>query len=332
MAFSISQPHVYLTALYCETLLHGMYTILFGTTIYLLVMQRPRTPVNMWFTGMTVVMYSLATAHAALCLHQALSKLAFSDEGKLHIVVVPSSSPEYTKLALEVINCFLGDTIMLWRAWTLWRKNVPVCLTPAILFLGSIATGIGMVYECAKTSSEADYQSDTCGRWAISWTAMTLATNAAATGIITYNSWVYHCDIRRILGPSASPLHRHVSLLLIESGSLYCCTFALLLALVATKQDGAYVLNHMIPQLTGIYPTLVLVLICLKLTRSDMNSRPPRFPTSSPRLRQMSASPDSNLSGVPLESRMEIAISREIQFMSDTKPIGLVHDDTCFAL
>ncbi|KAI0068049.1 hypothetical protein BV25DRAFT_1911078 [Artomyces pyxidatus] len=305
MPVTVSSPSVYFAALYVETLLHGMYTVLCFTTLYILVFNRPRTAVNACMTGITVVMYGLATAHSALCLTQAFTGF-FPSEGEVRISTSPSSTLEYTKLALEVINCLFGDAIVLWRVLILWRRNYVACLVPACLFAGSMATGMSMIYACSRTSESPAVMASGCGRWIVSWMVSNVAMNAAATGVVTYFAWLYR-DVRRTLGPSASRPHFILFLLVIESGSLYCCTFAVLLILFTLGIDGAYILNHMIPQLTGIYPTLIIVLICLKLTRGDITIERPQ----SQRPKRSHA--DSSHSDTSLVSRLQITISQEVE-------------------
>ncbi|KAK0213902.1 hypothetical protein IW262DRAFT_282489 [Armillaria fumosa] len=53
---------------------------------------------------------------------------------------------------------------------------------------------------------------------------------------------------------------------MIESGIFYCCTWLATVIIAVTASNGIYILFCMLAQLTAIYPTLIIALVCLKST------------------------------------------------------------------
>ncbi|KAK0204549.1 hypothetical protein DFS33DRAFT_1273640 [Desarmillaria ectypa] len=88
-------------------------------------------------------------------------------------------------------------------------------------------------------------------------------------GIILWRAWVlWKCDRRILCESLAAQFCKQNSILafLIESGMLYCCTwFAAIFAFVFSS-NGIYIMLGMLAQLTAIYPTLIITLVCARAT------------------------------------------------------------------
>ncbi|KAI0320377.1 hypothetical protein OF83DRAFT_1169408 [Amylostereum chailletii] len=277
MSLKASQPSVYFATLYAESLLHGIYTVLFGLAVYAIVRGKVSLPSNanldfpskkskrrlewkgFWLMMVTIAMFCVATIHSAIGLRQAFSELVVED-GVVIFNNSPASPWEYTKLALEVVNCVLGDVIVLWRVlkigFPLGVNYLALC-SLLCLFAGSAVAGIGMVFTASRTISSDDIVHEPLNAWIIAWSSLTLATNVFATAII-FRTWfgTAHGVADK------KPLHHQILATMIESGCFYSCTFALFLVLFGLGLDASYILNHVVPQLAGIYPTLIIVLVC----------------------------------------------------------------------
>ncbi|THH19581.1 hypothetical protein EW146_g1624 [Bondarzewia mesenterica] len=240
----ISQPEVCFIAFYSEIMLHGMYTVLFLMTMYLLVFTRKKSRLQIVLSIVTLAMYGIATAHSALYLKQVLETFMNAESSGSFDLNEVSSPIEYTKVALEVINCTIADSVFLWRAWILSGKNTWCCLVPCGLLLGSAVAGFGMVYESSKANGSIVFLRQVAGHWTISWVTLTLTTNIVITGLVTYQAW----NLRRQSGPTMA---NSVLFRLIECGILYSLSFIVLLILFVVGLNASYVLNHMIPQITA---------------------------------------------------------------------------------
>ncbi|RDX44029.1 hypothetical protein OH76DRAFT_1123452 [Lentinus brumalis] len=271
---SISLPKAYFVALLCEAILHGVYTVLFAGTMYLLLApgRKRRTKrtslANVNMTILTVIMYSLSTAHLALSMQQNL--IAFFEQqaadGRLSILNDQGNPLVYCQIAIEVVNCLLSDSIVCWRTWVLWARSYKVIALPALCILGGLASGLGLVRAFVISPPGQAVYSDEIMQWFSAVAALTCVANLYAISAISYKAW-RSLQALRVLKNSSTHgggYHRTILLIFIESGAIY--------SVVLIGDNGVYIIADMIPHFTGIYPTGIIILVSLNLTfHDDMN-------------------------------------------------------------
>ncbi|KAK0235604.1 hypothetical protein EDD85DRAFT_608495 [Armillaria nabsnona] len=54
--------------------------------------------------------------------------------------------------------------------------------------------------------------------------------------------------------------------ILIESGVLYSCSWFIAIVIILCGNNGVYIIIDMLSQLTTLYPTLIMTLVCLRST------------------------------------------------------------------
>lgn len=115
---------------------------------------------------------------------------------------------------------------------------------------------------------------------------LTLATNISATALIAYKAWRHRCSIKEHLcdGNARTRVEKVLSLL-VESGAIYCGFWALSVgsyflpggqdAVRSSKPSGDIALGDVIcstaVQISGIYPTIIIILVCIQKTHCDKN-------------------------------------------------------------
>ncbi|KZV65598.1 hypothetical protein PENSPDRAFT_737634 [Peniophora sp. CONT] len=188
----------------------------------------------------------------------------------------------------------MGDLVIISIAFTLeiHQGRIPSIVTqrcmlyaiPAFFLAISCATGAGMVW----TSPGADVMSNmpvkpSSRGFAVAWMSFNLVTNLVYTAV-----FVYEFLLRRkqhnegnlsVYGGSFNAF----LFTFIFCGLLYCFTFLILLALYLTDRRIYWVANHMIPQLTGIYPITTIAVVAVK-----KNNAPSTLPYSFNRPRSRS--------------------------------------------
>ncbi|KAI0032762.1 hypothetical protein K488DRAFT_85584 [Vararia minispora EC-137] len=233
----------------------GMYTVLFFLTVHQLWSKKGRFKKLPKLLAV-LVMYCVGTLHSALFLWEIISSLIFI-EGIAVYDNPPSSRYEYSKLALEVVNCLIGDFVVVWRAWTLGmtigRSRYALCAPPLLLLIATGVSGAGMVVTSAGFDIISYWPNASLRKWTIVWAVLTIATNFVVTLVIICEAWMRARRLHQANGPVQG-----LMILCAESGLLYACTFAVLLVLFLVNSHGAFIMNHMIPQLAGIYPTVLV--------------------------------------------------------------------------
>ncbi|VDB90262.1 unnamed protein product [Peniophora sp. CBMAI 1063] len=268
-----------------ETGLFGTFTTLAVYAVYTFTTQENglARPAQSAMMAVTLVMYSISLAHWSLQVRMINGNYTTYLGAGAHFV-----DPRIVPLALISVNIILGDGIVLWRACVFWRRNRLVYALSIGLFVFIVGLNIANVVVEAAFMAEPDKNV----RWMNeAWTqpafsdsaygaaalALSLATNAASTIAIGWKTWIHRRKVLRYLTEfSPRSIVDKVLTLLWESGCIYCITWILYivsnkLALsapspvgVGTIALGVDYFNRLMAQLTGIYPTLVLVLVALE--------------------------------------------------------------------
>ncbi|VDB94513.1 unnamed protein product [Peniophora sp. CBMAI 1063] len=274
---SVSQEPtgVYFAALYAETLTYGIYCPLFALCMLKLGrdinakdsnLRRAKRP-KVLLICLTIMMFCVGTTHSAIFLRQA------STSTDVEMVSKHRSREryEYSKLLLGVVNCLLGDLIILYTAFRMetiiGRTRPSSCSTPgctriilyifpSLFLLASL--GIGMLSTCDGVDVIAgQVQSPSLRSWPGAWLSLVLATNVISTLVFAYEY------------TTRGMQHK-------AERVLYCCMIAILLVLFIVNVNVRYVFSHILPQLAGIYPTGVVVVVAISTNDPAINLLPLR--------------------------------------------------------
>ncbi|KAK0193141.1 hypothetical protein F5146DRAFT_979740 [Armillaria mellea] len=268
---ALSLPSAYFIALGLEILLNGMYTSLFIASMCLLLMKRNKTKVIITMIVVNSIMWAVATSHMSVSFRQNYVAFLKQHAADGSGVFEDNASPTiYSQLTLESINIVLGDSIVIWRAWTLWSRKTWVIFTSATLLAGTAAAAVGLVRAFATAPPGISiFNNEILSSWAIAFIASTLVTNVWATTLVAYRTWTHSKIIREITGEGLADRFRRqngVLSLLIESGVFYSATWFIVIIVFICGNNGVYIVVDMLSQLTAIYPTLIITLVCLQST------------------------------------------------------------------
>ncbi|KAI0056908.1 hypothetical protein BV25DRAFT_1920556 [Artomyces pyxidatus] len=170
------------------------------------------------------------------------------------------------------INYILSDAIVVWRALTLWSSDRRVLFILLIFMLGTIAAAgsdLGLsLSQLFDTHDVVEDQSNAKqGRRALILVGPTLATNVCATLLIAYKAWSYRVFVKAHLNEdSAATKVEKIFALLVESGVAYCVMWILyiLAAFRVFPGPGPSIMDGIMVQISGIYPTIIIILVCLQ--------------------------------------------------------------------
>ncbi|EIM91597.1 uncharacterized protein STEHIDRAFT_108117 [Stereum hirsutum FP-91666 SS1] len=173
---------------------------------------------------------------------------------------------EQTLMILGVVNYVVSDAVVVWRCWLLWGKKRWILMVPVVLFIATFAGAIAFVAFDVKAlafSSTYKEQEKTIKDYLarddlIIW-CLTLSTNIWATLMISFKAWKHRKCLSTMLrqGSKKTQLEKLMALL-VESGAFYCIGFLLIYALTRT---GSFVMDGVMVQIAGIYPTILIVLV-----------------------------------------------------------------------
>ncbi|KZV65600.1 hypothetical protein PENSPDRAFT_689757 [Peniophora sp. CONT] len=203
---------------------------------------------------------------------------------------------EYIKLSLGVVNCFLGDLIILSIVFKMLQKgkectpfNLLAHLGPArtslyailcFLLMDSLAAGIGMLCTCMGLDVlSGGVTSPGLRGWPGAWLSLVLATNLMSTFIFAYEFVLrWKQRKRENITVFGGPLEQFFVALMC-TGAIYCCTLTVMLVLFIINSNVRYVFSHMIPQFAGIYPTATIVIVAFSTNDPSIQPSSTRAPT-----------------------------------------------------
>ncbi|KAI0030278.1 hypothetical protein K488DRAFT_87913 [Vararia minispora EC-137] len=274
-----------------ETAAFGSFCALFAVAVSVFIKRGLQQRRSVLMFLLIILMFLLSAAHWAFQVAFVSSNWLVREEAVLQPGAVP--------IALETVNVLLSDAIVLWRMCVLWRNDVAILVLAGVLWLVNIGVSIANVISEYYWQThpmqymlqvQPIYTDTVLGSVAL---ALSLASNLAATSLISWKAWRHRQLIRRHLSSGAKRTRvERVMSLLIESGTLYCVIWILYTInsrssamninhkLADASQTpngqpfvvtfyGTEYFNRFMAQLTGIYPTIIIVLVALQKTHCE---------------------------------------------------------------
>ncbi|KAJ7643684.1 hypothetical protein FB45DRAFT_895745 [Roridomyces roridus] len=252
--------------------LHGIYTTLVTIALYSMWMSKTTLATRKALIAAVLFMFACANI-------QVISQVVFTIiqifEFGLHPPADDALRIRNIRLSENVfgrINYFMSDVIVVWRAWVLWQENgrVKILLTFCILlsFAGVTAdmTVIGLyLFGNPKFLPT--------GPKRLALIIPLMITNFVATVLFGVKAWQYRQQIKEFLGvPKDRRTNvERILVLLTESGGIYCLIWIpqLFIYLSSTNPTnlGYIIVVNMLPQLSAIYPVIIVLLVALERTQ-----------------------------------------------------------------
>ncbi|KAH8797109.1 hypothetical protein DL96DRAFT_1006790 [Flagelloscypha sp. PMI_526] len=268
-------------ALFCESFLYGVYTILcaFAVCIFWKGAALSRTWLGLLIRILTLFLYGISTAHLIVSLCEAYKRFTVTADPHISYNDIHAYPQLYAvSLILDVINCIIADIILTWRVWVLYNCSIKALVAPVFLLVFTIAMTAITVNELSKNLGTTAPLSVVFSPSVLPWTSYGLAcsilvTNVLCTGLISWKVVLHHCSLKNAgLGHLAST-YRWIALIVCESGALYLMIWILFIIFAAIGHPAIFVITYFVAQLTGIVPTLVVVLVSLKADSSSEHTR-----------------------------------------------------------
>ncbi|KAH9926555.1 uncharacterized protein BXZ73DRAFT_49327 [Epithele typhae] len=264
----------YFVGLFCETILYGEHTHMLACSTS-----------SIFETGMHTVL-AVWTMSLLLRLSAGGERAHFRCIRDRFLPLTVSPPPQ----------CILGDAIVCWRTWVLYGRDWRVLIFPVSCIVGSIVSAFGLCVLIAKSGSGEQFYTGSTVPWFLVFGVCTFIPNFYS--VLNLNSSRHRRrDLRKanvqILGSSKS---WSALLIIVESGAVYCISLAIgfnfptscadgrfdqiiVVILFLLDHNGMYIMVKMLTLITGIYPTVIIVLVCLKMTVYDNVTRVETLPS-----------------------------------------------------
>ncbi|KAF7320486.1 hypothetical protein HMN09_00132100 [Mycena chlorophos] len=279
-----------------ETFCLSIYTVFFGLALYSIYRKPTKSATHLIMLAVVVYLYSSSLVlwavnasgwfmYTRLTLTPSNTTMSLADRlTAMDNWPTPLAVPVE---ALFMFNMIVGDSVVIWRVWSIYGRSLRAIAIPALFLLASL--GFTITDIICLTTSGYGRNSTVAGSGAIcpnaeliSW-AVSVGTNASCTILIGIKAWKHRRLMRTLQMSSSSPRFSvdRVLSLLVESGSIYCLFLDQLTQVVLflpesdTNYYAFYILGALGDQISGLYPTLIIVIVNFHQTiwDADPNSR-----------------------------------------------------------
>jgi len=254
--FSLSE----LVALSVESFFYGIYFVLFGSAVKVLLNKRKSISGTTPLLALAGVLGVLITWHvltdAARLVYAFKRDLAPLGPDLYYANVASTLSLIKTSLYLVITVIF--DAFILYRCFVVWDRNCLVILLPFLVFLADIGTGIAAVQGLSGLTKGDTVFIQKQEKITKSFLSSTVAVNGLCTLLIAYRLWTRHSTLRD--SRKAFGLTREAAIMA-ESGAIYSITMILVIATYASKSNSFNVFLDMASPVIGVAFSLIVLRI-----------------------------------------------------------------------
>ncbi|GBE85106.1 predicted protein [Sparassis crispa] len=185
------------------------------------------------------------------------------------------------KVGLHTVNSIVGDGVVVWRCYLIWTREWRMCIIPILLVIASATCGFAQTVFFARGTDLHSAFSPELKIWNGALFSLSLVTNVIVTCLIAVRAWY----MLNLSGGTSSFRYWRVLVMVIESGMIYSVALICEISLYFLNLNAFYIVYDPIGQLTGITPTLILVLAGLEMTTNDVHSRMTKRTLTKPHFR-----------------------------------------------
>jgi len=174
--------------------------------------------------------------------------------------------PGVFTIAVYIVLIFLGDALLMKRAWTVWNYNIWVIISTSVLLAASTATSI------LYTVVNVYLDSFTFAR-IMPFGFLSLASNMLGTGLIAGKLLYLRFSVNQILGNEHGKAYTNTVAIIVESAALYTVVAFVYLVMYLVCTPVMYTVKVTLFQVQPIASLLIILRIARKhaVTRAQMS-------------------------------------------------------------
>ncbi|KAJ7599297.1 hypothetical protein C8J56DRAFT_1093849 [Mycena floridula] len=256
---SISPQRACLISLWFETLLYGIFLVFFCTSIYVLLVKKLHGAINRPLLAASILMFLLISAHLACDLVRAIQAFTTARDPFEYYSDFPNHYMG-VKAILYYFTNLVGDTIILYRCWTIWNHDIRVMVVPMFLYITDLGAGVVSIHALININPEGEFFKELTV-WFLTYLSLTVTVNTVCTLLIATRIWY----ITRSTNRTWSSGHdiRTVAIMLIESAAIYPALLFVMIGTFVAGTYGQYIALDSLPNVVGIVFELIIVRVGL---------------------------------------------------------------------
>ncbi|KAJ7206309.1 hypothetical protein GGX14DRAFT_568281 [Mycena pura] len=262
-----------------ETVLYAIFTILIITSSNILIGRGLQGRPAKIMLGVTLVMYGLSTYDWAVDIHLLRDDLKVFLPADLmqpppdHARRIAVNAALHISQAITNNICtMLSDTVVCWRVYVVYGQRRSVLVVAAILltllFTGIITCNLTEIGKGFPSITNLHRLVPTQLQIDVVTLILSALVNIWATGMIGYKAWRCRQSIKRYLKDTSKRTFSESMLALFtETGVVYTTLWILKNIIVIPNVEPTSYTDYasmVMYQVTGMYPTLIIILIALR--------------------------------------------------------------------
>ncbi|EIN03512.1 hypothetical protein PUNSTDRAFT_139506 [Punctularia strigosozonata HHB-11173 SS5] len=256
---ALSELQYTFVQLFCAVFVWGMYTTLMMVLALVLALgSRSLTKPRLAMFGVGVLMYLVASCHTSIVFSGFISGPNNRDNAKLL----------QSTIILAQIQFILYDIVLIWRVWVIWG-HLWWAIAPQIVSL-IVSCGLTFQVAAAVTSPNARV-------FPVASAALTLANTILSTLLIVCRLEYMQYRIRKVASgvaaTSSGQRYTGIVMMFVESGAIVTAAQIISFILQQINSPALHVVLNMLPQILGLFPTSIILLVHLDMVPGSRESQ-----------------------------------------------------------
>ncbi|KAI0313855.1 hypothetical protein OF83DRAFT_1175276 [Amylostereum chailletii] len=205
-------------------------------------------------------------------------------EGNTNALSALNTKWSFVYLVLFQLNVYLSDAVALWRVYVIWGRRKSIVCSIAVILITLVGVNIIIIllqvavkFPASVPKHLLSFADRIGGRTYIAYFAVSAFANVWATFMVAWKAWSHRREIRQHLrNRTVKGSVESILMMLVESSVVYSILAILQMldtdsGALRTLSTGPYYyyLTNIMVQVSGMYPTVVIVLAALQKLHGD---------------------------------------------------------------
>ncbi|KAF5315866.1 hypothetical protein D9611_004943 [Ephemerocybe angulata] len=256
----------YLVAYWVEAILFGVYTFLYGITVYVSSKTRMKDNVTAFIIsfGGNTTLFGLALIHNSLSVYRITKAFGLHGGDTAQAAAAPAmflvnfkNWEAFAQVLIILIIIWIGDLLGIYRCWVIWSRSYWVTLLPLALVMYSIVLNSMSIHWLPDQTRISPSIMKHVIEAAL---PINLCINALTTGLIVYRIWGTHKESREagLVVMSGTDLFT-VMRIIIESAAIYTFGTFVSIVLFLVNHPSIQIMHQALAPSVGIVFALIAI-------------------------------------------------------------------------
>jgi len=251
MAFDFPLENSELISIAIESVLYGVYVVLFASCFQVVFKRRKGKNV----AGRKLLAITSLSLFLFITWHVIIDVVRLYSAFKTINGVANSAADYYSrvnaplsvmKTSLYVVMTLISDSFILYRTYIVWQRSLSIIAVPFCVFLADLGVGLAAAQGLSKVTPTQTLFVQRQDNLTKSFFTVTLALNTLCSSLIAARIYYKQRQTRRsfedarAMKPVDGDCLSHVAVIIIESGAIYSTLMVILVGTYAAEEIGIF--------------------------------------------------------------------------------------------